>query len=148
MAGSTKNFANLLKKAGLRITSPRIAILSILDEFPHLDTEDVKTIVTERLGTVSTQAVYDSLNVLTANGILRRVEPRGVRAVYEIDYGDNHHHFVCHDCNLLLNVPCAKGERPCIDPGLGSEYIVDEAEVIYWGYCDKCASSRNQETGE
>lgn len=94
MGSVSVDYSSLLRKAGMRVTSPRIAILGVLDEFPHSDAEFIKDEVMNRLGTVSTQAVYDTLNSLTASGLLSRVEPKGIRAVYEIDHGDNHHHFV------------------------------------------------------
>lgn len=137
---STKDYSVVLKKAGLRVTSPRIAILNVLEDFPHSDVEFVKDKVQDRLGAVSTQAVYDTLNCLTSAEILRRVEPRGIRAMYEIDNGNNHHHFVCRSCEMLLNIACVTGHKPCINPTINDDFIVDEAEIIYWGYCPNCAN--------
>lgn len=138
---NTKDYSSVLKKAGLRVTSPRIAILNVLEEFPHSDAEFVKDKVKERLGAVSTQAVYDTLNCLTASEILRRIEPKGIRAVYEIDNGDNHHHFVCRGCEMLLDITCIKGYKPCMNPCVEEGFIVDEAEIIYWGYCPVCVDN-------
>ena len=135
---SNDDFSVLLREKGLRVTSPRLTILSVLKEHHHLDAEQIKNFVKQYLGTVSTQAVYDSLNIMTTDGILRRVEPRACSAVYEIDFGDNHHHFVRNSCGQLLDVPCSTGEKPCLEANIGSGYSIDEAEVIYWGTCPSC----------
>ena len=51
--------------------------------------------VRSEVGPVSTQAVYDVLNTLTERGLLRRIQPAGSSARYELDAGDHHHHVVC-----------------------------------------------------
>lgn len=133
------DYSVILRENGMRVTAPRVAILAVLDEFPHSDAEFIKDKVIERLGTVSIQAVYDTLNSLSHSGILHRVEPKGIRAVYEIDEGDNHHHFVCRRCHTLESVRCTCEQVPCTHPDIASDYFVDEAEIMYWGYCKECA---------
>ena len=59
----------LLKQAGLRVTSPRLAVLSALQSLPHQTAETIATAARERLGSLSTQAVYDNLHLLVGAGI-------------------------------------------------------------------------------
>jgi Fur family ferric uptake transcriptional regulator len=96
------------------------------------------------VGQVSTQAVYDVLNTLTGHGIVRRIQPAGSTARYELRVGDNHHHLVCRGCGRVVDVDCATETAPCLDtsdlevraPG----FVVDEAEVTFWGLCDTCST--------
>ena len=127
-----------LRAAGLRVTQPRVSVLGILDAEPHLSADQVTERVRAELGTVSTQAVYDTLNTLTGHGILRRIEPAGSSMRYEIHTRDNHHHLVCRHCGSVTDVPCAVGEVPCAVPGNDYGFSVDEAEVTYWGLCPEC----------
>jgi Fur family ferric uptake transcriptional regulator len=89
---------------------------------------------------VSHQAVYDVLRVLTDTGLVRRIQPQGSVARYEARVGDNHHHLVCRSCGAISDVDCATGQAPCLIPSGDGEFLVDEAEVIYWGRCRSCAT--------
>ncbi len=82
---------------------------------------------------VSHQAVYDSLRTLTDAGLARRIQPTGSVARYEARVGDNHHHLVCRSCGAIADVDCAVGHVPCLTASDDHGYVVDEAEVIYWG---------------
>jgi Fur family ferric uptake transcriptional regulator len=94
-------------------------------------------------GQVSSQAVYDVLHALSASGLVRRIQPRGSVARYELETGDNHHHVVCRDCGRVSDVECATGEAPCLDlPETTSShgFTIDEAEVTWWGRCPACSA--------
>src|SRR5688500_763081 len=96
----------LLRGAGLRVTSPRLAVLSALQGMPHQTAEAVATVARARLGTLSTQAVYDNLHLLVDAGLVRRIEPAGSAALFEVQTGDNHHHLVCRACGTTHDVDC------------------------------------------
>lgn len=66
-----------LRAAGLRVTMPRLAMLTWLAGHPHSTVDAIAAGVRERFGTVSTQAVYDMLAACAAAGLLRRIEPAG-----------------------------------------------------------------------
>jgi Fur family transcriptional regulator, stress-responsive regulator len=130
----------LLRDSGLRVTQPRIAVLGALASHPHADVETIATAARVALGTVSTQAVYDVLRALTDAGLARRIEPAGSPARFEIRVGDNHHHVVCRRCGAIADVDCAVDERPCLTASETHGFVVDEAEVTYWGLCPSCSS--------
>jgi Fur family transcriptional regulator, stress-responsive regulator len=130
-----------LRTAGLRVTRPRLAVMAVVGEHPHADTNAIIGLVRERLGDVSHQAVYDVLQALTTAGIVRRIQPLGSVARYETRVGDNHHHVVCRSCGAVADVDCAVGHRPCLSPSIDHEYEIDEAEVIYWGTCPACRAN-------
>lgn len=127
-----------LRAAGLRVTSPRIAVLGVVDARPHIAAEDVAVEVRERLGAVSTQTVYDALRACTAAGLMRRIEPAGSPARYETRAGDNHHHAVCRTCGRIEDVDCAVGPAPCLTPDDDHGFVIDETEVTFWGVCSDC----------
>jgi Fur family ferric uptake transcriptional regulator len=127
-----------LRAVGLRITAPRLAVLAVLDGAGHLGVDEVTDRVRERIGSVSTQAVYDVLAALTLAGLTRRIEPAGSPALFEGRVGDNHHHVVCRGCGATTDVDCAIGERPCLEPSQLHGFVLDEAEVTFWGLCPAC----------
>jgi Fur family ferric uptake transcriptional regulator len=127
-----------LRAVGLRVTRPRLAVLAEVGEHPHADVETIAAGARARLGSLSTQAVYDVVYALTQAGLLRRIEPAGSPARFELETGDNHHHLVCRSCGQIADVECAVGEAPCLQASDDGGYLVDEAEVTYWGLCTAC----------
>lgn len=139
---SGHDFEGRLRSAGLRVTRPRLAVLGAVHDHPHADTDTVIRAVRVALPDVSHQAVYDSLNALTAVGLVRRIQPSGLVARYESRVGDNHHHIVCRTCGVIADVDCAVGEVPCLTASEDYGYTIDEAEVIYWGHCPACLAAQ------
>ncbi|HWM05265.1 MAG TPA: Fur family transcriptional regulator [Actinophytocola sp.] len=135
-----------LRGVGLRVTAPRLATLDWLAVHPHSTADQVAEGVRGRLGSVSTQAIYDVLNACTDNGLLRRIEPAGHPARFETRTADNHHHLVCRVCGRTEDVDCVVGVAPCLDPSESAGYVVDEAEVVFWGYCPDCTRERESDT--
>jgi Fur family ferric uptake transcriptional regulator len=133
--------ADELRAAGLRVTRPRLAVLAEVASHPHADVETIATGARARLGSLSTQAVYDVVHALSDASLLRRIEPAGSPARYELARGDNHHHLVCRACRDIVDVPCATGQAPCLRASNDAGYLVDEAEVTYWGLCAACRAA-------
>lgn len=128
-----------LRGAGLRVTAARLAVLEVLVGVNlHLDADGVATAVRPRLGTVSTQAVYDNLRTLTDAGLLRRIELPGSPAHYETRVGDNHHHVICRRCGVTCDVDCVVGVAPCLEPSATHGFLIEEAQVTFWGLCPTC----------
>src|SRR3954453_6152695 len=131
----------MLRGAGLRVTRPRLAVLSVVHDRPHADTDAIITAVRKGFGRVSHQAVYDVLHALTAAGLVRRIQPTGSVARYELRVGDNHHHVVCRSCGAIADVDCAVGYTPCLTATDDAGYHIEEAEVTYWGRCPACLAA-------
>jgi Fe2+ or Zn2+ uptake regulation protein len=132
-----------LRAAGLRVTSPRIAVLDALHAAPHATADALARAVGRSLGSVSKQAVYDALEAFTAAGLVRRIEPAGSAVRYETRTGDNHHHLVCRSCATVADVDCVVHAAPCLTPSADLGFTIDEAEVVFWGYCSDCQTLRN-----
>ncbi|WP_137725501.1 Fur family transcriptional regulator [Prescottella subtropica] len=127
-----------LRAAGLRVTAPRIAVLDVVAAHPHSGVDAITAEVRRRLGSVSTQAVYDVLGACVRAGLLRRIEPAGSPARYEARTGDNHHHLVCRACGTVVDVDCVVGRAPCLESSNDHGFEIDEAEVVFWGLCPDC----------
>lgn len=132
----------LILAAGMRVTRQRVAVLDAVAAEPHASAARVLAAVGAVVPGVSHQAVYDCLTHLTGAGLLRRFAVDGGAALYETRTRDNHHHFVCRDCALVVDIDCAVGTAPCLEAASGTEFVIDEAEVIYRGLCMKCVSAR------
>jgi Fur family ferric uptake transcriptional regulator len=138
---ATVDHEQMLRDAELRVTRPRLAVLTAVHDHPHADTGSLIEAVRADLGEVSPQAVYDVLRALTDAGLVRRIEPAGSVARYESRVADNHHHIICRACGAIADVDCAVGETPCLTASETHGFTIDEAEVIYWGRCPACADA-------
>ncbi len=141
----TSDFEARLRAASLRVTRPRLAVLAALRDHRHVDTDTVIALVRSDHPTVSHQAIYDVLRALTVAGLVRRIQPAGATARYESRVGDNHHHVVCRSCGTIADVDCAVRHAPCLTASDDHGFVVDEAEVVYWGTCPDCATGRTSE---
>ena len=133
-----------LRSAGLRVTRPRLAVLDVLATHPHADAETVVTAARDMHPSLSHQAVYGVLKALVDRGLARRIEPAGAPALFELRVGDNHHHLVCRGCGVVVDVDCAVGPAPCLTPSDAAGFVVDEAEVVFWGLCPRCRQEQDQ----
>lgn len=135
----TDDVHELLRKSSLRLTTLRLAVLEVVEgEGKHQNAEFIAKAARQSLGSLSRQAVYDNLNTLVTAGILRRIEPAGRPALYETRVGDNHHHLICRRCQVTIDIDCAVGTTPCLEPKDDHDFVIDEAEVVYWGLCPTC----------
>lgn len=128
-----------LRARGLRVTAPRLAVFrAVAESYEHPDVDAIANRARSLIGSLSTQAVYDALAALTAAGLLRRIEPAGSPARFETRVGDNHHHVVCRICGAVHDVDCIAGDAPCLSPSDAGGFLLDEAEVTFWGLCPSC----------
>lgn len=133
-----RDATDLLRSCGLQVTTQRVAILDSVASQPHCTADEVETDINARPGSISHQAVYDGLAALVEHDLIRRIQPSGSPARFETRTGDNHHHLVCRACGRMVDVDCALGHAPCLEPSDAAGYEVDEAEVVFWGHCPDC----------
>ncbi|HEY0497776.1 MAG TPA: Fur family transcriptional regulator [Kutzneria sp.] len=138
---TSSDLERMLRGAALRVTKPRVAVLTAVHAHPHADTDTILGAVRLDLADVSHQAIYDVLKVLTTARLVRRIQPAGHVARYESRVGDNHHHVVCRSCGVIADADCAVGAAPCLTASDDHGFTIDEAEVIYWGQCADCATA-------
>lgn len=128
----------LLRSRGLQVTAQRLAVLRAVTGRPHGTADDIAEYVRAEIGAISKQAVYDALGALSEKRLVRRIQPAGSPARYEDRVGDNHHHLICRGCERVADVDCAVGDVPCLTAAEDHGFDIDEAEVIYWGWCPAC----------
>jgi Fe2+ or Zn2+ uptake regulation protein len=133
--------ALLLRQHGLHVTAQRLAVMRAVAEHPHATADDLIDDVRSSIGSVSRQAVYDTLAVFVDKRLVRRIEPAGSAARYEDRTGDNHHHLICRGCRAMFDVDCAVGYTPCLTAADNHGFEIDEAEVVYWGRCPDCRAA-------
>jgi len=134
--------AQLLRDHELAVTAQRLAVLRAVAREPHATSDAIEECVREDIGTVSRQAVYNVLATLTEKGLIRRIQPANSPARYENRVGDNHHHLVCRSCGKTADVDCSTGKAPCLTAAENHGFVIDEAEVIYWGTCPQCLAAQ------
>lgn len=134
----------LLRQHGVQVTAQRLAIMRAVSARPHATADDLADDVRAVIGTISRQAVYDTLGVLVEKDLIRRIQPAGSAARYEDRVGDNHHHLICRGCGIMFDIDCAVGEVPCLTADDDHGFEIDEAEVIYWGHCPACRTAASK----
>jgi Fur family transcriptional regulator, stress-responsive regulator len=127
-----------LRQHGVQVTAQRLAIMRAVSARPHATADELTDDVRAVIGSISRQAVYDTLGVLVDKNLVRRIQPAGSAARFENRVGDNHHHLICRTCGTTFDIDCAVGAVPCLTADDDHGFEIDEAEVIYWGHCPSC----------
>jgi len=140
--------ADLLRRHDVQVTAQRLAVMRAVSGSPHSTAEEIEELVRAEIGAVSRQAVYDALGTLADKGLIRRIQPARSPARYEDRVDDNHHHIVCRTCGRTVDVDCAIGERPCLQASDDHGFVIDEAEVVYWGTCPSCQRAARRQRGK
>ena len=128
-----------LRRAGLRVTAPRLAVYNLLKSLGgHHSADELAQRLSARGAGLSRASVFNVLNDLSDAGLVMLSDAGPGRAYYEAS-DEWHHHFVCRKCGEIFDVPCATGKKPCLSPTLpGPGFHVDEAQVIFRGLCPAC----------
>ncbi len=136
--------AERLRQAGRRITRPRLAVYRALKELGgHRSADEVADHLDARGQHLPRTSVYNALDVLGGAGLVSTADVGPGRALYEAA-GSWHHHFVCRRCEAIIDVPCVRGSKPCLEPHLGGA-VIDEAQVIFRGLCVRCVAGEAEE---
>ncbi|VUD41158.1 Ferric uptake regulation protein [Thalassocella blandensis] len=93
-----------LRKAGLKVTLPRVKILQILEnsEQRHLSAEDVYKALLDAGEDVGLATVYRVLTQFESAGLVERHNFDGGHSVFELDRGDHHDHMVCVETGKVI----------------------------------------------
>ena len=132
------NVEDLLRQHGLQVTAQRLAVMRAVSSRPHATADELIEDVRAVIGSISRQAVYDTLGVLAEKNLVRRIQPAGSAARYEDRVEDNHHHLICRGCGKVYDIDCAVGAKPCLTAKQDHGFEIEEAEIIYWGRCPAC----------
>ncbi|MCW8125780.1 ferric iron uptake transcriptional regulator [Microbulbifer halophilus] len=102
-----------LRKAGLKVTLPRVKILQLLESSsePHLSAEDVYKLLLEAGEDVGLATVYRVLTQFEGAGLVIRHNFDGGHSVFELDRGEHHDHMVCTDTGKVIEFHNEEIER-------------------------------------
>jgi Fur family ferric uptake transcriptional regulator len=137
---------NDLRKAGLKVTLPRMKILEILEGSAtrHMSAEDIYKRLLDSREDIGLATVYRVLTQFEAAGLVTRHHFEDGMAVFELNHGAHHDHIVCLDCGLVEEFVDAGIEerQDAVAARLGFE-IRHHALVMY-GHCRRpgCAGRR------
>ena len=131
---------NDLRKAGLKVTLPRIKILEILGTAQprHMSAEDIYKILIETGEDIGLATVYRVLTQFEAAGLVSRHHFEGGQAVFELQRGHHHDHLVCVKCSRVVEFvnETIENKQKQIAEKEGFE-MTDHSLIIY-GICSKC----------
>ncbi|MCD2499762.1 Fur family transcriptional regulator [Microbacterium nymphoidis] len=136
---TAEHVANVLRGAGLRVTAQRVAVYTALATHPHASVDAIHGAIRDAVPGIALPTVHGVVGDLTDAGIVRRVSlPDADRALYELEYVDNHHHLQCIVCGRVEDVECTVGHAPCLIPSQDHGMRVLEATVTFRAICSDC----------
>lgn len=138
----------LLRRHRVQVTAQRLAIMRAVSSRPHATADELADDVRAVIGSISRQAVYDTLGLLVDKHLVRRIQPPGSAARFEDRVDDNHHHLICRTCGSTVDIDCAVGAVPCLTAHDDHGFEIDEAEVVYWGRCPACRAATPEPASE
>ena len=123
-----------LRKAGLKITLPRLKILEILEgaEVRHLSAEDIYKVLLQAGEEIGLATVYRVLTQFEAAGLVTRHNFEGGHSVFELDEGKHHDHMVCVATGDVIEFVSADIERLQTEIAEKHGYkLIDHSLVLY-----------------
>ena len=133
-----------LKSTGLKATLPRLKILEIFQKGTqrHMTAEDVFRVLLEERSDVGLATVYRVLTQFEQAGLLMRSNFESGKAVYELDQGQHHDHFVCTQCGKVEEFYDAEIEKRQHAVAKSKGWVVHDHSMALYGECAQCGAQR------
>jgi Fur family ferric uptake transcriptional regulator len=132
-----------LRKAGLKVTLPRVKILEMLEssENRHLSAEDVYKALLDSGEDIGLATVYRVLTQFEAAGLVQRHHFEGNQAVFELDEGSHHDHLICVTCGAIHEFydEVIEDRQTEVAERLG--FTITDHSLILYGKCKDCAGN-------
>lgn len=139
-----------LRKAGLKVTLPRVKILELLEHSPvhHLSAEDIYKALLEQGEDVGLATVYRVLTQFESAGIVERHHFEGGHSVFEISQGEHHDHIVCVMCGKVLEFtdPMIEERQGKVAESLG--FVLTGHALHLYGVCDRSECRERANSGK
>jgi Fur family transcriptional regulator, ferric uptake regulator len=138
-----------LRKAGLKITVPRLKILDILGSAQprHMSAEDIYRHLLQSHEDIGLATVYRVLTQFEAAGLVTRHHFEGATAVFELNEGQHHDHIVCLDCGRVEEFVDAGIEEKQRAIAAKHHFEIRDHSMILYGNCRrKNCPSRTEKT--
>ena len=132
-----------LRKAGLKVTLPRMKILDILEgsDARHHSAEDVYKILLETGEDIGLATVYRVLTQFESAGLVQRHHFEGGHSVFELNQGDHHDHILCVKCGRVDEFVDDVIEQHQKDIAARLGYELTDHCLYMYGICSKCKAS-------
>lgn len=129
-----------LKKAGLKVTIPRIKILNILEQHlnRHMSAEDLYKILIEAGDDVGLATIYRVLTQFEAAGLVIRHGFADGRAIFELDQGEHHDHLLCIQCGNVQEFVDSVIEARQLEIALSKNFKMTDHSLYIYGVCQDC----------
>lgn len=134
---TVKELAAMLEPSGLRPSPQRLAVLSYLSHSTtHPTVDEIYRALQPDNPSLSRATVYNTLNSLVANGIVRELDIDTSNRRYDFAASSPHAHFFCRNCGRVIDVDMKGIELP-----QSADFIVEQLNVNFKGLCAECAKA-------
>ena len=129
-----------LKKAGLKVTLPRMKILELLESgsLRHQSAEDLYKALLSQNEEIGLATVYRVLTQFEGAGLVTRHHFEGGQAVFELNQGEHHDHLVCTSCGKVVEFMDDVIEQHQNQIAKINNFIISEHSLIIYGRCENC----------
>jgi len=127
-----------LKKAGLKVTLPRMKILGLLEaaKLRHQSAEDIYKALLDAGEEIGLATVYRVLTQFEAAGLVSRHHFEGGQAVFELNEGEHHDHMVCLKCGKVVEFMDDVIENRQKQIAANNGFTITEHSMILYGHCN------------
>ena len=129
-----------LKKAGLKITLPRMKILELMEsgDLRHQSAEDIYKALLKQDEEIGLATVYRVLTQFEGAGLVTRHHFEGGQAVFELNQGEHHDHLVCISCGKVVEFMDDVIEQHQNQIAQQNKFTITEHSLIIYGRCEDC----------
>ena len=134
---------NELRKAGLKVTLPRLKILEILENsnIRHLSAEEVYKSLLAAGDDVGLATVYRVLTQFETAGLVTRHNFEGGHSVFELNQGEHHDHLVCVKCGMVLEFIDEVIEHRQMEIAKSRGFQITDHSLNIYGICETCQAA-------
>jgi len=138
-----------LKRAGLKVTLPRVRILELLEqeEQAHLSAEEIYRRLTDAGAELGLATVYRVLTQFEAAGLVTRHRFEGGQAVFELNRGAHHDHICCVDCGEVVEFVDEVIEARQRSIAREHGFAIQDHSLTLYGHCTRpdCQFKKSRE---
>ncbi|MFK7814943.1 MAG: ferric iron uptake transcriptional regulator [Gammaproteobacteria bacterium] len=127
-----------LKRAGLKVTLPRMKILEILEisNKKHMSAEDIYKVLLETGDEIGLATIYRVLTQFESAGLVIRHHFESGQAVFELESGKHHDHLICVKCGKIVEFLDEAIEAKQNEIAQKNGFIISDHSLIIYGICD------------
>ncbi len=133
-----------LKIAGLKITTPRVTILKLIQNSKktHLSADDIVDELKQKNKNIGVATVYRTLLVFEETGILAKMDFERGQSIYELVNGEHHDHLVCLNCHKIKEFLSEKIEEQQKKIAKENGFVLKDHSMVLYGICANCQKEK------